>query len=75
MTLSTRFETKNQTRELGCATIDARPQAKRAVVARQGCRALLDKIKLRFPDQRAIAKHPDILCVAPVLEGLFARGF
>jgi hypothetical protein len=51
MALSTRFETKNQTRELGCAAIDTRPQAKRTVVTLQGRRALLDKIKLRFPDE------------------------
>ena len=69
-----RQHAEHQARALGRAPVDAAPHLQRPVPAMDLGRAALGIVKIRPPDERAVAKDPQVLLAAPFLEGTLQHG-
>lgn len=65
---------KDQSRILGRAAIDGAPHLQRPVPAKDTRRAAFAEIEIRSPDQRAVAKDPEIIAPAPSVQRLVQHG-
>ena len=63
-----------QARALGRAPVDVAPHLERAVPAVHARVAPLGVVELGAPDERGIAKNPQIALAAPFLQGSFEQG-
>lgn len=65
---------KDQSRILGRAAVDGAPHLQCPVPAKDTGRAAFAEIEIRPPDQRAVAKDPEVIASAPSVQRLVQHG-